>query len=221
MEALQTRFRERASRDLDLFGRCLAADDPGAPEVETTAHKLAGAAALFGYPEVGLAARDIDGAFGAGRRPSREMLEVLIDRLRVVVADAPVAAPAEPSAGAPGEGETILVVEDDELLRTHAEGQLRRLGYRVIGAADGDEVMTRLEALPPIDLLFTDLTLPGEADGEALARALRLRRPGLRVLFTSGKGAVDADAADRFLPKPYRRDALAAMVRRVLDAPPN
>lgn len=221
MEALQTRFRERASRDLELFGRCLAADDPGAPEVEATAHKLAGAAALFGYPEVGLAARDIDGAFGAGRRPSREMLEVLVGRLRAVVMEEPAPGPAEPPADASGGGETILVVEDDELLRTHAEGQLRRLGYQVIGAAGGDEVLARLDALPPIDLLFTDLTLPGEADGVALALAIRQRRPGLRVLFTSGKRAGDADAAQGFLPKPYRRDALAAMVRRVLDAPPN
>ena len=219
MDALQARFRERASRDMELLGRCLAAGDPGAPEVETTAHKLAGAAGLFGYAEVGQAAHDIDRVFGAGLRPGREMIEILIDRLGAVVGEEPADSPAEPPADAPGGGETILVVEDDEVLRTHAEGQLRRLGYQVIGATDGDEVLAALDALPPIDLLFTDLTLPGETGGEALARAIRLRRPGLRVLFTSGRGAGQDGAAGEFLPKPYRRDALAAMVRRVLDSP--
>lgn len=221
MDPLQARFRERAARDLELFRRHLAAYDLRAPEVETTAHKLAGSAALFGYAEIGLAARDIDSAFAAGPGPSREMLENLVARLAGVCAVEP---PPETPAVVSGGAETILVVEDDELLRAHAERQLQRLGYQVIAAAGG-EVLARLEALPPVHLLFTDLTLPGETGGEALAREIGLRRPGLRVLFTSGKSAGDLEPGGNpgryFLPKPYRRDALAAMVRQVLDAPPD
>ena len=223
MEPLQARFRERAARDLDLLRRHLAADDVAAPKVEATAHKLAGSAALFGYAEVGLAARDVDLAFTAGRRPGRDLLEALVARLAGVCAVEPAASLTETPVAAAGGGETILIVEDDELLRAHAERQLRRLGYRVLVAAGGDDVLARLETLPPIDLLFTDLTLPGEAGGEALARAVRSRRPGLRVLFTSGKGGREAASAAApghpFLPKPYRRDALAATVRHALDQP--
>lgn len=223
MEALQARFQDRCSRDLAVLRRHLAADDPGAPEVETTAHKLAGAAALFGHPDIGLAARDVDSAFGAGRAPGRDLIETLIARLAPVAVADPSAAPAEPVAEAPGGGETILLVEDDDLLRAHAASQLQRLGYQVISVAGGEEALARLESRPPVQLLFTDLTLPGPLDGDALAREARVRWPGVRVLFTSGKAPRDAGSGDGtgrpFLPKPYRRDALAAMVRRALDAP--
>lgn len=220
MDPLRTRFRERAARDLDLFRQHLLDGQPGAPAVETTAHKLAGSAALFGYPEVGVAARDIDRAFAKGRTPERETLEAIVTLLEAVcagdgAADAP--APAGPADRAGGI-ETILVVDDDDLLRTHAEGQLRRLGYRVIGAADGDEALARLAGLPSLDLLFTDLRMPGALGGHALAEEIRRRRPGLRVLFTSGQSPAEGSPTS-FLLKPYRRAALAAMVRKVLDEP--
>lgn len=219
MDALQARFRERAARDLALLQDHLAADDLGAAAVEETAHKLAGTAAIFGFVEVGEAARAVDRTFSAGGRPGREVLEALIARLAVAAgADADAASPE--AADTPGGGETILIVEDDDLIRAHAERQLRSLGYRVIAAADGDAVLAGLETLPPLDLLFTDLMLPGAADGRALARAMKQARPDLRVLFTSGRAA-DAGAGgapDDFLAKPYRRDALAETVRAVLDA---
>ncbi len=220
MEPLQIRFRERAARDLDLFRQHLLEDRPGAPEVEATAHKLAGSAALFGFPEVGAAARDVDRAFAAGGAPDRPLLEALVARLEAICAgpdDAAAPAAAEP-ADTPGGAETILVVDDDDLLRAHAEGHLRRLGYRVIGAAGGEEALARLAGLPSLDLLFTDLRMPGAVGGQALAEEIRRRRPGLRVLFTSGQGPADG-LPPNFLPKPYRRGALAAMVRRVLDEP--
>lgn len=218
MEALQARFRERAARNLALLQHHLAADDLGAAAVEETAHKLAGTAAIFGFVEVGEAARAVDRSFSAGGRPGREVLEALIARLAVAARADAEAAPPD-AADAAGGGETILIVEDDDLIRAHAERQLRSLGYRVIAAADGDAVLAGLETLPPIDLLFTDLMLPGAADGRALARAMKQARPDLRVLFTSGRGADAADGApDDFLAKPYRRDALAEKVRAVLDA---
>ena len=219
MAALQARFRERAARDLALLQRHLAADDLGAAAVEETAHKLAGTAAIFGFVEVGEAARAVDRLFSAGGRPGREVLEALIVRLAVAARAGADAAPPD-AADAPGGGETILIVEDDDLIRAHAERQLRSLGYRVIAAADGDAVLAGLETLPPVDLLFTDLMLPGAADGRALARAMKQARPDLRVLFTSGRAVhgAAAGAPDDFLAKPYRRDALAERVRAVLDA---
>lgn len=222
MAVLQGGFRKRAARDLALFECHLAADDLGAKAVEETAHKLAGTAAILGFAEVGEAACAIDRIFASGGRPDRSVVEVLTACL---AAAARAGAAPQPSEGTdhPGGGETILIVEDDDLIRTHAERQLQRLGYRVIVAPDGDAVLAGLETLPPVDLLFTDLMLPGAADGWALARALKEARPGLRVLFTSGRPAVGGGGGKPpagFLDKPYRRDTLAAMVREVLDGGP-
>ncbi|HZW15565.1 MAG TPA: response regulator [Brevundimonas sp.] len=216
MEALRQRFRERAARDLDLLRRCLAADDPGAAAVETTAHKLAGSAAIFGFPQVGEAARAVDEAFAAGSRPDRASLEGLIARLAALTSAGAGAEPDSPETPVRG-AETILIVEDDELLRANAERALRGQGYQVICAADGDEALARLEALPPFQLLFTDLTLPGAVGGEALAREILRLRPDVRVLFTSGRAA--EAGMGHFIAKPWRRDALAARVREVLDSP--
>jgi len=221
MEPLRGRFRERASRDLDLLRRHLAADDLGAAAVETTVHKLAGSAALFGFAEIGEAAGDIDRVFSVGRRPDREMLETLIARLVAAVAAEMERGPElEPSGRSSGGAETILIVEDDDLLRAQAERTLRGVGYQVICAAGGDELLTELDALPPVQLLFTDLMMPGAVSGEMLAREIRRRRPEVRVLFTSGRAGPGGDVpGGHFLAKPYRRDALAAMVRKVLDQP--
>lgn len=222
MEALQARFRERAARDLALFQRHLAADDLGAAAVEEAAHKLSGAAAIFGFPGIGEAARAVDRMFSAGGRPDREALEALTARLAEAARADAGETPLQ-TAGASGGGETILLVEDDDLIREHTERQLRGLGYQVIAAADGDALLAGFGALPPVDLLFTDLMLPGAADGAALARTLRTARPGLRVLFTSGRSAPPTGRAASpgapFLAKPYRREALAAKVREALDQP--
>ena len=220
MEALQGRFRERAGRDLELLRRHLAADELAVAAVEETAHKLAGTAAIFGFAEVGEAARAVDRIFSAGGRPDREVLEALIARLAEAARRGAAEASPRDAPIAPGRGETVLLVEDDDLIRTHAERQLRSFGYKVIAAADGDALLAGLETLPPVDLLFTDLMLPGAADGRALARAMKQARPDLRVLFTSGRAA-DVGAGSMpgdCLAKPYRRDALAEKVRAVLDA---
>ena len=125
-----------------------------------------------------------------------------------------------------GGNETILVVEDDEGVREVAAGFLRRLGYRVLEAADAPGALAQLERDPGIDLLFSDVVLRGDTNGPALAREALERRPGLRVVFTSGyaRSALPwREALDRkveLLAKPYRIDQLARTLRRAFDGTP-
>lgn len=120
--------------------------------------------------------------------------------------------------------ETILVVEDDDLVREHVVGQLTSLGYQVIEAANGAKALEKINVNPEIDLLFTDVVMPGGMSGSDLATAAQLVRPFLRVLFTSGytqnamvhNGKLD-DGVD-LLSKPYKRDHLAKKIRNALDA---
>ena len=119
--------------------------------------------------------------------------------------------------------ETILLVEDNALVRHHCHSQLAELGYTVIAVADGPEALRALADHDDIDLLFTDVIMPGGMTGRDVADAARARRPGLRVLFTSGYSE-DAltkqgrlEAGTHLLAKPYRRVDLARKVRSVLD----
>jgi CheY-like chemotaxis protein len=126
-------------------------------------------------------------------------------------------------AGAPpsGQGETILAVEDDEMVRAHVAGELKALGYKVLTARSGAEALVMLHGGMAVDLLFSDVVMPGGMSGPQLAeQALRLR-PSLRVLYTSGytentvihQGRVDPGV--QLLNKPYRRQA---KLRAVLEA---
>ncbi|MEX2480371.1 MAG: response regulator [Gammaproteobacteria bacterium] len=123
-----------------------------------------------------------------------------------------------------GGTETILVVEDDELVRRFARGQLRALGYRVIDAQDGRAALEILRARDDIALLFTDVVMPGGMSGRQLADAAQQLRSELGVLYTSGytENAIvhhgRLDPGVLLLPKPYRRADLARMVRRALAA---
>jgi PAS domain S-box-containing protein len=120
--------------------------------------------------------------------------------------------------------ETILVVEDDPDVRTFVTGQLRDLGYRVIEAADGPEAQRILDSDEAIDLLFTDVVMPGGVTGRQLADAARARRPDLKAVFTSGytensivhQGKLDKGVS--FLAKPFRRQELARKIRETLDS---
>ncbi|MBL8835338.1 MAG: CHASE3 domain-containing protein [Alphaproteobacteria bacterium] len=124
-----------------------------------------------------------------------------------------------------GGGETILVVEDNESVRAGAVDALSDLGYRIVEASDGDAALGILAAgAEHIDLLFTDVVLPGHVKVRDLARLAQEHQPGIAVLYTSGytanaivhNGRLDEEVA--FLSKPYRRDDLARKVRSVLDA---
>jgi len=118
--------------------------------------------------------------------------------------------------------ETILVVEDDEEVRTTAVELLSDLGYRVLKAADAASALAIVESGIPIDLLFTDVVMPGPMRSPELARKARERLPGIGVLFTSGytENAIvhggRLDEGVNLLPKPYTREALARKVRHVL-----
>jgi CheY-like chemotaxis protein len=114
-----------------------------------------------------------------------------------------------------GRGETILIVEDAPLVRNAVAKMVADLGYRPIVAAGSEEALALLESGGPIDLLFSDLMLPGGLCGEELAvMALRLR-PGLPVLYMSGYPEI-APANAPFIAKPFTKADLAEPLRAVL-----
>ena len=134
------------------------------------------------------------------------------------------ASPSPVRAAVPSRGESILVVEDDELVRRHVAGELATLGYKVIIAKDGVEALEILRGNPPVDLLFTDVVMPGGLSGPDLVRRALELRPSLKVLYTSGytENAVihhgRLDAGVMLLSKPYRRQDLALKLRAALQA---
>ena len=114
------------------------------------------------------------------------------------------------------------MVEDDPLVRTYVLAQIRSLGYRTLSASNGPEALSVLRGPESIDLLFTDIIMPGSINGRELSiEALKLR-PDLKVLFTSGytENAIDHDGrldeGIQLLRKPYRRADLASMIRAAL-----
>jgi CheY-like chemotaxis protein len=120
-------------------------------------------------------------------------------------------------------GETILVVEDNPTIRSLVGAQLTDLHYRVVEAEDPAAALETL-AQGGIDLLFTDIVMPGSMNGKQLATAAQHRYPDLKVLFTSGfpgsgngGDGVQLDSGDLLLKKPYRKAELAKAVRQVLD----
>ena len=122
----------------------------------------------------------------------------------------------------PGGSETILCVEDDDVVRTHVTGRLRSLGYTVITASNAAEALQVVDAGVAFDLLFTDIVMPGAMNGRQLAQKVAGLRPTLRVLYTSGNtfGAfanVRPGEGVLLLKKPYRKAELARMVRLALD----
>lgn len=122
--------------------------------------------------------------------------------------------------------ERILLVEDNEVLRAHAVAQLQTLGYEVIEAEDGPAAIAILGARDDIDLLFTDIVMPGGINGRELAERASADQPWLRVLYTSGysRDALMKDdrllAGVTLLQKPYSKLELARKVRKVLDEIP-
>ncbi len=130
---------------------------------------------------------------------------------------------AEADAGPIGGGsETILVAEDDEEVRNTVVELLTDLGYRVLKAKDAASALTIIESGMHIDLLFTDVIMPGSLKSSDMARQAQVRQPHLAVLFTSGYtensivhgGRLDAGV--ELLSKPYTREALARKLRHVL-----
>jgi CheY-like chemotaxis protein len=140
-----------------------------------------------------------------------------------MVEDVPI---VEKSAATPllhGRGESVLVVEDNEALRRVVTRQLGELGYRVLAAENAAAGLELLDG-QSIDLLLTDIVMPGGINGRELARRARQRWPGIKIVFTSGfsEARLNGDggplaACTPLLSKPYRKEDLASAAREALD----
>ncbi len=145
-------------------------------------------------------------------------LRLYLPRAQTEAVEAPSIAPE----ASPGGNEKVLAVEDNERLRVLLVKQLKDLGYRVSEAGDAKTAIEVIAAEPDIDLLLTDIILPGGKNGRELATEAAALRPDMKVLFTSGfpeaafggNGALPLGAA--LLSKPYRRDELARRLRETL-----
>ena len=124
---------------------------------------------------------------------------------------------------AQGHGETILFVEDDERVLELIVDQLTDLGYKVHFARDGKSALDVLDRVPAIDLLLTDIKMPGGMDGAELALEARRRQPALPVLYASGysadslirSGQLEDNA--QLIEKPFKRRELAAKIATMLS----
>ena len=134
-----------------------------------------------------------------------------------------IAAPSDMTTASLGEGETILVVEDEHDLRHFTTETLRELGYAVLEAPDGHAALDTVNRHPEIALLFTDVVLGGGMNGRTLADEVRRRRPAVKVLFTTGytSNAIvhhgRLDPGVHLIGKPFTYAELATKVRSVLD----
>jgi signal transduction histidine kinase/CheY-like chemotaxis protein len=123
-----------------------------------------------------------------------------------------------------GGNEKVLVVEDDALVRQYVLTQIKSLGYTALEAANAAEALAIIDADPGIDLLFTDVIMPGAMNGRLLADEAARRRPALKTLFTSGytENAIvhhgRLDSGVLLLAKPYRKSELARMIRTALGS---
>jgi CheY-like chemotaxis protein len=126
-----------------------------------------------------------------------------------------------------GNGEFILVVEDDDPVREIALKRLESLGYAVAEARSGSEAIRLLESDEPIDLVFSDIVMPGKMTGYDLAQWLAARKPNIKVVLTTGYNEGDAKTNNSpvglkipVLDKPYSREKLAQTMRNaLLDQP--
>ena len=137
-------------------------------------------------------------------------------------AAASLASGADAATAVTGGNETILVVEDDRLVRGYVLTQLRSLGYVTLEAANAAEALNIVKAGSPFDLLFTDVIMPGAMNGRQLADEVQKIKPGSKVLYTSGytedaiihHGRLDSGVL--LLAKPYRKSEMAVMIRTAL-----
>ena len=136
------------------------------------------------------------------------------------------ASAAEETAGAPSRSrsaETVLVVEDDDDVRTYVVETLTALGYQVLEAGEADSALRLLGDHPSVQLLLTDVVMPG-LNGRKLAQEAKVRRPELKILYMTGysRNAIvhqgRLDTGVDLLQKPITSDQLAAAVRTALDS---
>lgn len=130
----------------------------------------------------------------------------------------------ETTSNVMAEVKTILIVEDEELLREIERSILEGCGYRVLDAASGNRALeVWAEERGNIDLLLTDVVLPRGISGLELARRLVERKAGLKVVFTTGRALRDLEGHEKinahFLQKPYQQGELIQVVTEALKAP--
>ena len=120
----------------------------------------------------------------------------------------------------PSNDSTVLVVEDDMLLRLCAAGMLEKSGFHVLEAGDASEALWLLENHPEIRVLFTDVQMPGKYDGLALAQLVHEQWPRVLLLVTSARPDLsDKDIADhgKFLAKPYTSDQVVEGIEGLMN----
>lgn len=130
--------------------------------------------------------------------------------------------PVPPPSALPVDGASILVVEDEILIRTLVSDELRSADFRVIEAADADEAVAILKSGARVDLVLSDVRMPGSMDGLGLLAFVRQTCSELPVIITSGHLQPDpglADGSTVFLPKPYRFDQAVELVKLELAKP--
>jgi signal transduction histidine kinase len=131
---------------------------------------------------------------------------------------------AQVAAAVPSGDETVLIIEDDAMVRNTVVRQIKSLGYATLEAANATEALQIIDHHATIDLLFTDIIMPGSMNGRQLVDEAVRRRPSLKALFTSGytedaimhHGRLDAGVL--LLAKPYRKAELARMIRVALGS---
>ncbi len=175
-----------------------------------------GLAMVYGFVKQSGGGVAIESAPGSGTK-----ITLYLPRAQETTA-ASVAGPGTDGAPLPGGRETILVVEDDPAVRELVTDQLKGLGYRVLVAGNGSTARNILFGGEKVDLLFTDVMMPGGITGTQLAAEAEKQIPNLRILFTTGYSEVPALANARrgvaLLRKPYKSRDLARTVRETLDA---
>ncbi|MGV8856311.1 MAG: response regulator [Devosia sp.] len=116
---------------------------------------------------------------------------------------------------------TVLVVEDDPLLRMYISDELEHMGFTVLEAAHAAEAVEMLQTNSDIQIMFTDVDMPGGMDGLMLAAAVRDRWPPIKIIVTSGHRNVrmgDIPAESRFISKPYQARSVAAAINEMMAA---
>jgi CheY-like chemotaxis protein len=134
----------------------------------------------------------------------------------------PLSETSTAAAEAPRGGETVLLVEDNLEIQEIVGVLLEQLGYRVLSVQSAAAALQLLASGEAVDLVFTDIIMPGELDGMALARRVKKEYPDIAVLLTTGyaKAANTLEANFPILRKPYQLAMLARAIRDVLDSEP-
>ena len=114
------------------------------------------------------------------------------------------------------EPRAILIVEDEVLIRLLAADELRARGFGVLEASNADEAIAVLQSGVPIDLVFTDVRMPGSMDGVALAKFIHATCPGLKVIVASGARPGPPEPDDTFIRKPYDPDMVVSRINDLL-----